>query len=70
MKKVGLASRNIVHLPKKKHFRLCRFLPIYILNFNAVEGGSRGGKCCGVGQRRLSPGSFQNGPENQENTEK
>ena len=66
MKKVGLASRNYsTPSKKKKNILRCVGFCLYILNFNAVEGGSRGGTRYGVGQRRLSPGSFQ-----EENTEK
>ena len=34
------------------------------------DGTSSGGKCCGAGRRRRSPGSFQKGLENRESTEK
>ena len=34
------------------------------------DGTSSGGKCYGAGRRWLSPGSFQQGLENQERTEK
>ena len=34
------------------------------------DGASSGGKRYGAGQRHLSPGSFQNGSENRERTDK
>ena len=65
LKKAGLASRNIVHST------LCPFLPLYIFLISMPLTEVRVEReRYGVGQRRLSSGSFQKGPENRERTEK
>ena len=51
----------------------CQFVcnrDLSVLTSMPFDGTSSGGKCYGAGRRRLSFGSFQNGLENRERTEK